>query len=227
MKKIKAIAIFLTLVFIALPATSTMGAISQKEEIETTTLEYTFFKSDGSINTKEIIFTKEDISQFSDIVAFLFEKISSKKYFDFDIREIIDDLKEEFGQSGLLSIFSSLSNLRPLQKRVFIMSNGHGAKFDLHFKSDISMRKSLTFWHYFGNTKSITPSKTLIIDPIPIQPFYKILDGWQVGMMSRFIGFYIRIPGNFMEQKQSQTFFFGYAAKVRSIDLPDLTEFRI
>jgi len=227
LKKIKAIVIFLTLVFIALPATNTMGAISQKEEIETTTLEYTSFESDGSINTKEIIFTKEDISQFSDIVSSLFEKISSKKYFDFDIGEIIDDLKEKFGQSGLLSIFSDLSKLRPLQKRVFIMSNGHGAKFDLQFKSDISMRKSLTFWHYFGNTESITSSKTLIIDPIPIQPFFKILDGWQVGMMTKFIGFYIRIPGNFMEQKQSHTFFFGYAAKVRSIDLPDLTDFKI
>jgi len=219
MKKIKTIAVFLMLVLIALPATNVMGAISQKEENKTITLEYSIFREDGSRIVREITVDKNEIASFNEMIQQIFEKITSKN--NYDIMDIIKDLKEKFGQNSILSIISTILEMRPLQKRVFILSNGYGTKLDLHLKRDISFHKMFSFWHYLGKTGSSTNSKTLIIDPIPDAQlqFYRLIEGQQIGIMTKFTGFYMRIPGNFIEQTQSHIFFFGYAVKVRAIDL--------
>ena len=205
------------LIFIALPLAEITGANSQKEENNMINLEYSIFRADGSQINKDITISKEELDIFNEMIPKIFDAIKKNKD---DINKIFRDLETEYGQNGILSIISTISELRPLQKRVLILSNGYGTKFDLHLRSDISIHKSLTFWHYIINTGSMT----VIIDPIPNVnlEFIKVLHGWQVGMMSRFIGFYMRIPGNIKEQKPIHTFFFGYAKKVRSIDLPDM-----
>ncbi|MCJ7571439.1 MAG: hypothetical protein MUO82_06140, partial [Candidatus Thermoplasmatota archaeon] len=194
--------------------------IPQKEENKTITLEYTMFKEDGSQIVQEITVDKNDIATFNEIIQQIFEKIISTD--KCNISEIIKELKEKFGQNKILSPISTILGIRPLQKRVFILSNGYGPKLDLHLKRDISIFKIYSSWYYLGKSTTIN-SKTIIIDPIPDTKlkFYKLIEGQQIGMMTRFIGFYIRIPSNLMEQTQSHTFFFGYAVKVRTFDLPD------
>ena len=209
------------LVLIILPATNVMGTIPQEEENKTITLEYTLFKEDGSQIVQEITADANDIATFNEIIPQIFEKITSTD--NCTIIEIIKELKEKFGQNKILS---TILGIRPLQKRVFILSNGYGPKFDIRLKRDISIHKLFSLWYYLSTTSYSINSKTLIIDPIPDAQlqFYRLIDGQQIGLMTRFTGFYIKIPSNFMEQTQSHTFFIGYAVKVRVFDLPDIIE---
>ena len=222
LKKKKIIAIFLMLIFIALPLAEIAGANSQKEENDMINLEYSIFRADGSQINKDITISKDELDLFNEMIPKIFDAVIKNN--KDDINKILKDLETEYGQNSILSIISTISAVRPLQKRVLILSNGYGTKFDLRLRSDISIRRPLTFWHYIANSDLTTSSMTVIIDPIPniSLKFIKVLNGWQVGMMSRFIGFYMRIPGKITEQKQIHTFFFGYAVKVRSIDLPDM-----
>lgn len=206
------------LVIIALPINSFRGIELQKEQSENINLEYILFKADGSQIIEEINMDKNDIALFNEIFPKIFEKIISNNYSN--INDIIDDLEQEYGQNNILSI---IAKIRPLQKRVFIISNGYGSKFDLRLRMDLSIRKRLSFWYYTNTNESMKNSRTIIVDPIPRSQlqFSRLIEGKQIGMMKRFTGFYIRIPGNYMEDKQSHTFFFGYAVKVRAFDLPN------
>ena len=221
MKNKKTIAIILTLIFVALPLSEITAANSQKEENDNINIEYSILTMDGTQINKDITINKDELEVFNEIIPKIFDTIIQKN--ENDINKILEDLKTKYGQNGLLSIISTIAGLRPLQKRVFIISNGYGTKFDLHLRSDFSIRKRFTIWHYIGNTDLTKSSTTVIIDPIPNinLKFIKVLSGWQIGIMSKFTGVYIRIPGKIQEQIQSQTFFFGYAVKVLPIDLPD------
>lgn len=219
MNKIKKITVISILVLITLPATNVIGSIIQEEEYKTIPLEYSIFKEDGSQIIKQILVDKNDIASFNEIIQYIIENITSTD--NFNIITIIKNLNENFSQNTILS---KISQIRPLQKRVLILSDGYGPKLDIHLKRDISLQKTFSLWYYLGTTSCTKNSKTIIIDPIPNYQlqFYRLIQGQQIGIMTRFIGFYMRIPSNLMEQKQSHTFFFGYAVKVRAFDLPDI-----
>ena len=222
MKKKKTIAILLTLIFVALSLSEIIAAKPQKEENDNITIEYSIIRLDGSQISKDITINKEELDLFNEIIPKIFDAIIKKN--ENDINKILEDIETKYGQNSLLSIISTIAGLRPLEKRVFIISNGYGTKFDLHLRSDFSIRKRFTIWHYIGNNDLPNSSTTVIIDPIPNinLKFIKVLYGWQIGIMSKFTGLYIRIPGKITEQKQSHTFFFGYAVKVLPLDLPDI-----
>lgn len=221
MKNKKTIAIILTLIFIALPLSEITAANSQNEENDKINIEYSILTMDGTQINKDTTINKEELNVFNEIISKIFDAITQKN--ENDINKILEDLKTEYGQNGLFSIISTIAGLRPLQKRVFIISNGYGTKFDLHLRSDFSLRKRFAIWHYIPDTDLTKSSTTVIIDPIPnvSLKFIKVLSGWQIGIMSKFTGIYIRIPGKIQEQIQSQTFFFGYAVKVLPLNLPD------
>lgn len=210
------------LVFVALPLSNSIGAVSEKKESKSVSLQYVIFKTDGSKTIKEMNVKSVDIDIFNDIVSKIFEKINSKD--KFEIEDIINDLELEFGKNKITSIFNMLSGIRPLKKRVFIFSDGYGNKLDLFLKTKISLHKRFTFWYYKNTNNPIQNSRTLIIDPIPDSKlqFFKLVNGMQFGMMTKFTGLYLRIPGDIMKDKQCHTFFFGYAKKVRAFDLPDI-----
>ena len=212
------------LALIILPITNVMGAIPQEEENKTITLEYSIFQEDGSQIVKEITVDKNDIDTFNEIIPQIFEIITSTN--NCTIIDLINQLKEKFGENKILSIITKILGIRPLQKRVLILSNGYGPKFDIRLKRDISIHKIFSLWYYTSTISGTTNSKTIIIDPIPDTKlqFYRLIEGQQIGLMTIFTGFYIRIPSNLMEQKQSHIFFIGYAAKVRTFDLPDIIE---
>lgn len=212
------------LALIILPITNVMGTIPQEEENKTITLEYSIFQEDGNQIIQEITVDKNDINTFNKIIPQILEIITSTN--NCTLIDLINQLKEKFGENKILSIISTILGIRPLQKRVLILSNGYGPKFDIRLKRDISIHKIFSLWYYTSTISGTINSKTLIIDPIPDAQlqFYRLIDGQQIGLMTRFTGFYIRIPSNLMEQKQSHTFFIGYATKVRVFDLPDIIE---
>jgi len=205
------------LVLITLPAINVMATIPQIEENKIT-LDYSIFNEDGTQTIREINVNENEIASFNEIIEQIIENITSTD--NRNIMDILNELKEKFGQNTILS---TILGIRPLQKRVFIISNGYGPKFDIRLRRDISIHKIYNLWYYQGTTSYAINSKTIIIDPIPDAQlqFYRVIEGKQIGLMTRFTGFYIRIPSNIKEQTQSHTFFIGYAVKVRAFDLPE------
>lgn len=210
------------LVLLTLPATTVIGTIDKEEENKTITLEYSIFNDDGSQIIKQMTVNENDITAFNIIIEEIFKEITSSEIQN--LTKIIVNLREKFGQNKIMSIILDILSIRPLQKRVLIISNGYGPIFDINLKTDISIIKKFCLWYYLGVAGYTITSKTLIIDYIPdieLQ-FYRLIEGQQFGMMTKFKGFYMRLPSNLQEQKQSHTFFFGHALKVRAFDLPDL-----
>jgi hypothetical protein len=222
LKNIKKLVTLLILTLLILPATNVIGTIINEEENKTQTLEYTILNEDGSKIIKQMTVDENDITEFNEIIEEIFKEFTLS-----DIQNLtntIKNLKERFGQNKIMSIILNILGMRPLQKRVLILSNGYGPILDLNLKKDISMIKKFSLWYYLGVGGYTINSKTLIIDLIPDAQlqFYRLIEGQQIGLMTRFKGFYMKIPGNLQEQKQSHTFFIGYASKVRAFDLPDL-----
>ncbi|MEF8847802.1 MAG: hypothetical protein V5A68_01560 [Candidatus Thermoplasmatota archaeon] len=221
MKIKKLLAIFMVVLFVALPITQIGGTpVSESEsdkETDTQTLKYTTFGENGGSETKALALTETEISETLDIINFLIEKIQENGYTS--ISQAIDSLQNNFGSNNpLLQLILTIKEIRPIFKRAFIISAGPGSRMNLFMKPKLSMYKPLTFWHYFGESKYQTTGKTIIMDPLP--PKAKVLDGWQIGMMRRFIGLHIKIPGSIEDKTQS--FFIGYAGKIRAFDLPDI-----
>ena len=210
------------LILLILPATNAIGSLIKEEENNTITLEYIIFEEDGKQINEQITVNQNDITLFNEIIQEIFKTATSTNVIN--ITDIIKNLQEKFGQNSILSLILKIIGLRPIQKRTLILSNGYGPKLDLRLKRDISFNKIFSLWYYVGMTSITINSKTLIIDPIPDTQlqFYRLIEGQQLGIMTKFKGFYMRIPSNFMEQKQSHTFFFGYTAKLWAFDLPDI-----
>jgi len=225
MNKIKFCVIGLTLIFLLLPATSAINQTNNNDQ--KTDLQLSFFNNDRLTNIKSITLNKDDVNLFEDLIDEIIDKLESME--NYDIKEIIEQLIENIKNSKLVqklkSLLESIKNFKPLQKGVFVISNGYGSKINLFSKRDISLRKNILMWHYLGNTNKLMKSRTVIIDPVPDSQmkFTKILNGWQVGLVNKFTGLYIRLPGSIVNQKECHTFFIGYASKIRSIDLPDIT----
>ena len=107
-------------------------------------------------------------------------------------------------------------HLNLIGKRVFVISFGHGIQLNPLRKSQINvLRPSYLFWFYPGVSHKLFADKTLIIDPSPFH--VKVLDGGQIGIMRRFVGIYIFIPGT--TSRESTIFFMGYAYKALGLDL--------
>ena len=211
----KILALVTTLMFIVLPITNT-SVFAADEPDDETPVAFTVFNPDGKIITTSTSLTQQDIDQINEMLTYLMNSLQTNS--GVSLLEIISSLYQKFGGNNLfLQLLLTLEKIRPLEKRVFIISTGYGSKFGLLFKPEISMYKPFTFWHYFGETRYTSLSKTFILDPLP--PSFKVFEGWQLGMMRRFIGFYFKIPGDL--EKRSHSFFIGYAYKVIAIDLPD------
>ena len=215
------VALFVSLVFLGLPLTNatanmpdktSTGATQNNERY--TTVYCTLSGEDGKVITTTYRVSKGELKELNNIIAELIKRLQTYKGSVEDaIREVCR------GYDGSFPIVKFLLSVKPTQKRVFIVSNGFGKRFDIELRSKLRIYKPLTFWHYYGKYNYINSSKTIIIDPI--LPKIRVLNGWQLGMMRRFVGLYIRISGSMLDK--DHTFFMGYAYKVRALDLPDFT----
>jgi len=214
------------LVFLVAPLMNATGsfpghdvvALSDGGEEEKVAVYCTFFNKDGSRVTEKFFVSNRELDEIRSVISDLMERFRSEKREDVlgAIKMVCMKHREGSLSRRLVKFFE---NLRPLQKRTFIVSNGFGRRFDVQHRSKVRVFKSFIFWHYYGQRKYLNFSKTIIVDPF--LPKVRVLDGWQIGMMRRFIGLYIHVSGSMFEK--GHTFFMGYAYKVRALDLPDFT----
>ncbi|HEC82168.1 MAG TPA: hypothetical protein ENI42_07100 [Thermoplasmatales archaeon] len=171
-------------------------------------------EEDGKVKTAVYHVSKGELKSLSNIISDLIERLQDYKG---SIEEAVREVCSNY--NGNFPLLKFLLSVKPTQKRVFIVSNGFGKRFDVELRSKLRIYKPLTFWHYYGKYNYLNSSKTVIIDPI--LPRVRVLDGWQLGMMRRFVGLYIHISGSMTVK--DHTFFMGYAYRVRALDLPDFT----
>lgn len=186
------------------------------------TLELLSCGDDGNFKFLSYKLTKEDLIELQKLIEEIIDSLSDST----DINSIIDEIKGKLKDTKLGKLLEDILRLPsgggPVQKRVFIMSNGYGKRFDLKLLPKIRVFKPYTFWSYYGLGNYMKRSKTIIINPSP--PGVRVLHGWQIGMMRRFIGIYIRLTGTMLDK--DHVFFIGYAYKVVAFDIPDPTNFQ-
>lgn len=182
---------------------------------------YKIFKSDETIENEKITIDKKDANLFGTIIERIIEMIESRNIFDLD--EILDNLELDLGRNSLLSLISRATGFGPLKRGAFIISEGYGRIIDFRTRTEFKMRKNIELWSYIRNTDQTEYSFTLTFNIIPNRElrFTELTPGRQIGFMRDFKGLYIRLPGNILQNKNSHTFFVGYASRVNILDLPD------
>lgn len=188
------------------------------------TIQLLEFGKDGKIILSNYFLTKEELKKLEKAINKIMETLTKSK----DIDSIIEEITKELGNTKLSKAIEdvlkgpSKFKAGPIQKRAFIVSNGFGKRIDFRLLPKVRIFKPLTFWNYFGLTNYMKKSKTIIIDPYP--PTIRVLHGWQIGMMRRFVGLYIRTTGSMIDK--DHIFFIGYAYRVIAFDIPDPTNFQ-
>ena len=213
--------IFIASILLVSPILNTSGAVkdSTNEVKQTVTVQYTFFDQNGSIIERLFNISWEDLKNLNNSFSDIINKTLSGNF-----TNITEAIKDFYDNHTWLKRWFRLQSLRPLEKRVFIVSSGYGKRIDIRPFASMSIYKPLTFWLYFGKSNYTNRSKTVIIDPI--LPKIRILKGFQFGMMRRFVGIYIRVSGSPFQK--DHIFFIGYAYKVRALamnvhSIPSLT----
>ena len=201
--------LFVVSILLVSPILGTGGAVEDSidEVKQTVTVQYTFFDQNGSIIERLFNISWEDLKNLNNSFSDIINKTLSGNF-----TNITEAIKDFYDNHTWLKRWFRLQSLRPLEKRVFIVSSGYGKKIDIRPFASMDIYRPLTFWLYFGKSNYTNRSKTIIVDPI--LPKIRILKGFQFGMMRRFVGVYIRVSGTPLQK--DHIFFMGYAYKVRT-----------
>ena len=217
-KKIITIGIITLFIGLSFSSVHANEILESEQKDETITVEYTTLNSNGILSRENVKLTEEELNELLVTLSVFMETVQSKTDID-DITEIFDRLVKDREHPILDTIIDMIkkiiSNLNEkLSKmRRLVISHGKSYKLNLFKNSDLSFYKRWAFWHY-SPKKGIFSSKTIILYP----PFdIKMLNDWQVGFMTKFIGFHIYIARRF--PKQSYTFFLGTAKSINGVQL--------
>jgi hypothetical protein len=210
-RKVMAILIILLLMTLPLGVVQASNTIKNKTKNEYIPVEITTFNSDNILKTETIHISEQDLEEFENSVSILMDKIQSANSLQ-AIRDIIKNFLEG-NNLGILTLLKTLLS-KIISFRTYVISSGHGYKFNPLKKGSIKIRKKVSFWHY--SSGKLIKDRTLIIKPLALK--MKILRGSQFGMMRRFTGAYIFVPRKFPQK--SYTFFMGIAKRVSGLQMP-------
>jgi hypothetical protein len=214
----------MTLVVITLFLGLSISSVNADENLnrvkkhETVTLGYITSKPDGSITKEKVELSKDELNDLKETLSVFIEAIQTKIEYD-EITEIFNRLTKDKSLPLIDTIKNIIQNIienivnKTSHWRRLVISHGNCFKLNLFQNSDFSFYKRFAFWRY-SPKKEIFPSKTLIYYP-PLN--IKVLQGWQLGLMTKFIGIHIYIADKLPEQ--SYTFFFGTARYISGIQL--------
>ena len=213
--KRKIIAIWIILLLIAIPI-NIAGASEtpEKEEKNSAILaELVTVASDGSLITKNLQISEENLAELESAISMIMDQIQSKNDLDENvlrdiIEKILGDNNPLFGR--ILRLFRTLKLTR---NRGFVISSGHGRDYSLLKRISFKISKKAAIWHY--NSNGIINDRTIILKPLALN--MKILNGRQFGVMTRFLGFYLSVSRGFL--KESYTMFMGTARHINGIQL--------
>ncbi|MFH1100440.1 MAG: hypothetical protein V1726_00180 [Methanobacteriota archaeon] len=179
---------------------------------------------DDGVTSTPVLLSQEEIDTFLEKISALSDQLNPDQSY-LEILRTITDFSDTLDDHSMLdqNLFETIGDfhLGLLGKRVFILSYGHGVQLNPLRKFQINfLRPSYLLWFYpdithNGIIRDALSDRTIIIDPSPFR--VRVLDGRQIGMMRRFIGIYIFIPGQ--SPTDSTVLFIGYTFKVFGLDL--------
>ena len=160
----KILAIWIILLFITIP----FGIVQAGETYqtvqnnETVTVELSAFESDEILATETVVLSQEELVELENVITKLMDWIESVSSWE-ELENIINNLPVKSGI--IISIITKiLSKFNLFRSRAFVISSGHGYKFNPFKKSDFSIRKKFTFWHYSNRGK--IKDRTIYIQPL-------------------------------------------------------------
>ena len=211
-RKIMAIWIILLLVIIPFGIVQAGETYQKVDNNETVTVEISTLQSDKILATETIFLSEKELVELENLITKLMDWIESVSSWE-ELESFLNNLPVKSGiiQSLITKLLSKLSLFR---SRAFVISSGHGYKFNPFKKSDFCIRKKLSFWHY-SNGEGVQ-DRTILIQPLSFK--MKILKGLQIGFMTRFFGIFIFVAKNLPEK--SYTFFMGTAGRINGLELP-------
>lgn len=191
-KKITAIGI--TVLFLGLMVIPVQGTII-KEDVNIFPIELSFFKADGSIGSKIISLTSDQVTELSDII----EQFSYRN----DRNGLMGALRSFFkrcGNSDGIDLFDKgLLNVLP---GCPIISIGEGRQLS-RYHGRVQFKKLVSTWSYPDNGLTMIIGNNLSPKQVLFQR--------QMGVMIGFVGIYIYIPKVLESQNAGITCFAGSA----------------
>lgn len=210
-RKIVAIFVILLLITISLGIVEASETHKITENNETISIQISTLSSDGILKTETIILSDEELVEFENMISNLIDKIQSTESLE-EIKGIINSILEG-NKLGIFSIIKTLFS-KILVGRTYVISSGHGYKFNPLRKGAIKIRKKLSFWRY--SSGEMLNDRTIILKPLALK--MRVLKGSQFGIMTRFTGIYIYVARKFPQK--SYTFFMGMARRINGIQMP-------
>jgi hypothetical protein len=207
----------LAIFFILLLTTMPLGIVhaSETSKIEennnTISVEIAALDSDEILKTEKILLSEEELIEFENTISILIEKIQSAESWE-EVKGIINNLLD----GDKLGIFSLIKGLfsKILVGRTYVISSGHGYKYNPLKKGSIKIRKKLLLWHY--SSGELLKDRTIILKPLALK--MRVLKGSQFGVMTRFTGLYMYTARKFPQK--SYTFFMGIARRANGLQMP-------
>jgi len=212
MKLKKIMAIYVLLLLIVIPrGIAEAGATNDTiQNNESTSVFLTSFLTDGSSTTEKILVSEEEVIELKHTFSNLIQSALAVKSLQ-GLKNLIDRLINN-NNPIISAIFKPFSKFRPLLNRGFVISFGHGFKFN-PFKNNLKIRKKIDFWHY--SSGKLIKDRTIIFKPLALK--IKVLTGLQFGFMTRFTGIYVFIPRKLPEK--GYTFFMGTARHINGLQV--------
>ncbi|UCF50711.1 MAG: hypothetical protein JSU91_04310 [Thermoplasmatales archaeon] len=209
----KILAIFFILLLITMP----LGIVhaSETSEIEENnniiSVEIAALDSDEILKTEKILLSEEELIEFENTISILIEKIQSAESWE-EVKGIINNLLDG-DKPGIFSLIKGLFS-KILVGRTYVISSGHGYKYNPLKKGSIKIRKKLLLWHY--SSGEMLKDRTIILKPLSFK--MRVLKGSQFGVMTRFTGLFMYTARKFPQK--SYTFFIGIARRANGLQMP-------
>lgn len=188
-------------------------------------------KVDTISDLTSVQLTEKEITAMEEFLPLLLEKMQTQTSYS-GLIETMTHFITDHGRHPILVFILTLliksinfnyklGQFLPVRKNAFVMSWGFTHKLLSYRSLGIQMIRPITGWYYSGPSNVLLDSRTIILDPYPFS--IKVLTGRQIGIMSDFIGLYIKRSGTTSEH--TMTYFFGYAKIIRGFDLSPVDNF--
>jgi len=210
-RKIMAILVVLLLISIPLGIAQASECLEKNENSESISIEISTFNSDEILEIEKILLSEEEFVEFEKTISIVINQIQSAESWE-EIKGIVNNILDgnKLGIFSIVKLFFS----KIIAGRTYVISSGHGYKFNPLRKGSIKIRKTISIWHY--SSGEMFKDRTIILKPLALK--MRVLKGSQLGIMTRFTGMFIYIAKK-LPQK-SHTIFIGMARRINCIQLP-------
>jgi hypothetical protein len=210
-RKILAIWVILLLLTIPFGIVQASDSLIKKEKTEPISVDIVTFDSDEIQKIETISITEEELEEFENTISIIMNKIQTAESWQ-EVKNIINNILEG-NKFGIFTIIKSLLS-KIISFRTYVISSGHGYKFNPLKKGAVKIRKKVAIWHY--SSGKIIKDRTIILKPLALK--LRILRGSQFGVMTRFTGMFFYVARKFPQK--SYTFFMGMAKHANGIQMP-------